>query len=390
MRCPDCGFDDPEDLAFCSECGRPRGPAARSSVAEAPGRGASFQSRFSPGALPTQVDAAPGGFPDSAPPARLVGVDGPLEGAEFILDRPELVIGRRPDCEIRVPENGVSRQHAWLRATADGFIIEDAGSANGTWVNDTRAEGPVLLAEGDIIRIGPCSFVFHDQQGFGLPPGSMTVVSDVGHDPSPFGGEPAFAHDLASERSPTPPFLPSPWPGATAEPVRRPEPVVPPAPAIPPAPVVPPPSAPPPPVAPPPAAPPASVAPPVPTPPRPDLQPVEALRGQLAELNRDLGDFVQRLDTLAESLTALEGRFPDSQGSARPGPLPQPIQELFDELAAAGGVDRYRDLQALLEELNKTPTDLRLLLRLSDQLPTMTTLVGVYLRALAALHDDRG
>jgi hypothetical protein len=45
----------------------------------------------------------------------------------------------------------------------------------------------------------------------------------------------------------------------------------------------------------------------------------------------------------------------------------------------------------LLEELRPSPTDLRLLLRLSDELPLITSLVQAYLRAATALHDlDRG
>jgi pSer/pThr/pTyr-binding forkhead associated (FHA) protein len=327
-------------------------------------RGAPPSSRLPPAPPPKRFDPPASGVVGKAPQSRLVGLEGALEGVEFPLDQPELGIGRRPDCDIRISEHGVSRLHAWVRATPSGYVIEDAGSANGTWINDVCAEGPVPLAEGDVIRIGPCSFVFHgEQHGLALPPGSMTVVADVGHDPSPFG-DPLLAENAPSDRHATPAFLPSPWSEAAARPVQPPVPPAPPAPR------------PDPPRRPAPAAPPA---------PRPDPQPVQALREQLTGLNRDLGSYIQRLETVADSLNALEGQLSDARPAASAGPLPSLLQELRDELAAAGGIDQYRALEALLDELRADPTDLRLLLRLSDQLPLVNSLLQAYLRALAAL-----
>lgn len=51
---------------------------------------------------------------------------------------------------------GVSRRHAIIQATEDGYTIEDLGSTNGTWVNENRLpeETPYVLASGDCVRLG--------------------------------------------------------------------------------------------------------------------------------------------------------------------------------------------------------------------------------------------
>jgi pSer/pThr/pTyr-binding forkhead associated (FHA) protein len=51
---------------------------------------------------------------------------------------------------------GVSRRHATIQRTADGYMIEDLGSANGTFINEKRipAHQPYTLRNGDLIRLG--------------------------------------------------------------------------------------------------------------------------------------------------------------------------------------------------------------------------------------------
>lgn len=69
-------------------------------------------------------------------------------------------IGRDPASSIPIVTTGVSRRHAQIIATADGFLLEDLASKNGTWVNDVRVDGPVALHDGDEIRIGMVILVF--------------------------------------------------------------------------------------------------------------------------------------------------------------------------------------------------------------------------------------
>ena len=64
------------------------------------------------------------------------------------------VLGRDPDVEIFLNHPGVSRRHAVVRVSADGAMIEDLGSKNGTFVGDQLLKGTRSLRDGDIIRVG--------------------------------------------------------------------------------------------------------------------------------------------------------------------------------------------------------------------------------------------
>lgn len=75
------------------------------------------------------------------------------------IDVPEgiTVIGRKEDCGLRVPVNDVSREHCRVTVGADGVLVKDLGSVNGTYVNDKRiTEAP--LKPGDVIKVGPVMF----------------------------------------------------------------------------------------------------------------------------------------------------------------------------------------------------------------------------------------
>lgn len=73
---------------------------------------------------------------------------------EFVLSEGATAsIGRSAGNDIIIPQRHVSRQHAVI-AYRDGiFMINDLGSANGTFVNDRRLTDPFPLAHGDIIRL---------------------------------------------------------------------------------------------------------------------------------------------------------------------------------------------------------------------------------------------
>ena len=85
----------------------------------------------------------------------------------FPLSIGEHIIGRDPDVEVRLDASTVSRRHARLVVTAEGTVLEDFGSKNGTVCGDKRVTSPVELADGDAIRIGSLLVTFHVRTPFG-------------------------------------------------------------------------------------------------------------------------------------------------------------------------------------------------------------------------------
>lgn len=76
---------------------------------------------------------------------------------EFPLGEGMTIIGRREDCDLRIPLADISRQHATLIIQGGEVTLRDHGSANGTYVNNQRIT-EVVLAPGDHIVIGPVVF----------------------------------------------------------------------------------------------------------------------------------------------------------------------------------------------------------------------------------------
>jgi diguanylate cyclase (GGDEF)-like protein len=84
---------------------------------------------------------------------------GPGMGRRYPLTDVPLVIGRSTDCNIQVDEQCVSRHHARIQPTADGYYAVDLHSTNGTFVND-RAAATTPLHDGDYLRVGNCIYRF--------------------------------------------------------------------------------------------------------------------------------------------------------------------------------------------------------------------------------------
>jgi DNA-binding winged helix-turn-helix (wHTH) protein len=79
----------------------------------------------------------------------------------FPLPAGEHVIGRDPDVDVRLDASTVSRRHARLVVTAEGTVLEDFGSKNGTFRGSERVRAPIRLADGDAIYIGSLLVTFH-------------------------------------------------------------------------------------------------------------------------------------------------------------------------------------------------------------------------------------
>ena len=87
----------------------------------------------------------------------LVMFRGEGEKRAFPLSRSIMVIGRREDCDLRIPLGDVSRKHCRLMIE-DELKLQDLGSSNGTYVNGQRVQ-ETALNPGDVIRVGPVTFV---------------------------------------------------------------------------------------------------------------------------------------------------------------------------------------------------------------------------------------
>jgi pSer/pThr/pTyr-binding forkhead associated (FHA) protein len=98
-----------------------------------------------------------GALATAASGGRLVSL---VDGKEYSVPSAGLVIGRDAGCDIVVGRNEVSRRHAQIAPTEQGYLLRDT-SANGVWVNGSRVQGSHRLARSDVIRLGSEEFRFY-------------------------------------------------------------------------------------------------------------------------------------------------------------------------------------------------------------------------------------
>ncbi|HEX5708867.1 MAG TPA: FHA domain-containing protein, partial [Pyrinomonadaceae bacterium] len=81
----------------------------------------------------------------------------------FALGRLRITIGRSARNDLCIPDPFASRVHAEVRREGDQYILQDLGSANGTFYNGVKVEGDVPLNPGGRIQIGETEIVFNDK-----------------------------------------------------------------------------------------------------------------------------------------------------------------------------------------------------------------------------------
>jgi FhaA, N-terminal domain/FHA domain len=95
-----------------------------------------------------------------APPPRASLV---LDGRRLLVAPSGAVIGRSRDCDVVVEDSGVSRRHASLRLSPDGWTIEDLRSTNGLLLNGAPLHDVRPLRDGDRIGLGTTEIVFESR-----------------------------------------------------------------------------------------------------------------------------------------------------------------------------------------------------------------------------------
>jgi pSer/pThr/pTyr-binding forkhead associated (FHA) protein len=94
----------------------------------------------------------------------LVVKRGPNAGSKFLLDTDVTRAGRHPDSDIFLDDITVSRRHAEVVKSGDGYRVRDVGSLNGTYLNRERID-EAALENGDEVQIGKFKLVFFSAGG---------------------------------------------------------------------------------------------------------------------------------------------------------------------------------------------------------------------------------
>jgi pSer/pThr/pTyr-binding forkhead associated (FHA) protein len=94
--------------------------------------------------------------------ASVTVIFGGQEQQTFQLDRPKMVVGREPTCEIHIDNLGISRTHCAFVNKNDAFVVQDLGSSNGTYVNG-RKVNEHFLNDADEVIIGKYTLKFKNE-----------------------------------------------------------------------------------------------------------------------------------------------------------------------------------------------------------------------------------
>src|ERR1700683_835426 len=91
--------------------------------------------------------------------ATVTGLDGALAGKPFRVGTRPITFGRGDENDVVINSLLVSRVHAELRPEGGGYVLQDRGSSNGTWVNGSQVTAQ-QLRPGDEVVIGGETFRF--------------------------------------------------------------------------------------------------------------------------------------------------------------------------------------------------------------------------------------
>lgn len=97
--------------------------------------------------------------------AYLIVINGRSVGKMYKVQNDRTFIGRAPDCDVLVDDEGVSRRHAYIQRGVESYEVVDNNSTNGIFINGQRVRGHVLK-DGDRLQVGSSTilkFSFQDE-----------------------------------------------------------------------------------------------------------------------------------------------------------------------------------------------------------------------------------
>ncbi|MGH7702732.1 MAG: FHA domain-containing protein, partial [Gemmatimonadales bacterium] len=124
------------------------------------------------------------------------------DGREYAIGSAPLVFGREANCDIVVPNKDVSRRHAEILATPQGYVVVDS-SINGTFVNGDRVQGQRVLARADVIRVGDHDFRFYADAATASPSPAAAQASPPPPPPAPSSPPPMDLRPVEPGGSPS-------------------------------------------------------------------------------------------------------------------------------------------------------------------------------------------
>lgn len=155
VHCNHCGHRNPPESNFCSSCGSPLDVLADRTITLT----GVDPLQESPGAEDEVVVPIGDIDPDTAV---LIVRAGALAGSRFTLGDGITRIGRHPDSDISLDDITVSRRHAEVERSPEGYVVTDSGSLNGTYLNQERVDSG-LIHHGDELQIGKFRLVFFER-----------------------------------------------------------------------------------------------------------------------------------------------------------------------------------------------------------------------------------
>jgi len=114
------------------------------------------------------------------------------------------ILGRRPDCDVRISTQYVSRKHARIVCQDEKTVIQDLGSANGTFINSKRIIEAAINA-GDQLMVGATVFTVQiDGRPEHISPPEPTEPVETEATDSAMGHPAGQSATLAADQSPVP------------------------------------------------------------------------------------------------------------------------------------------------------------------------------------------